>query len=402
MGSGLSFYTKLSGEALTSELTRLSAAQTVHKTDCITLQPSLNPENASQDRYLILQLDLPGGLWQFTGVFDGHAGEETVDYLVASLPPIVQGLLVSALANADGGVLAPATVSDLLVKAISEVDDSITRDIMGLFPGGPDAIAKLSDEQIDAIVNNFESGFGRGNNAKVLVGMRGSTALVSLVDPEQENLWVASLGDSQAVLGTKVSSKEWKASLLSSNHNGNDQEEVARLRLEHPGEREVILEDRVLGAIAVTRAIGDHVFKLPAIYTRRILANTKPGFRLRSKLNDFLPRNITPPYLSNIADVKHVKLDSSEKDGRFLIMCSDGLIDLYMYESDDQNLTTLEQITDYMVTVVGNRADPRSNAALYLLRDALGGNDEDKVSRLLTVERTDKWMDDVTVLVQSL
>lgn len=169
----------------------------------------------SQDRTLILQLDLPGGLWQFTGVFDGmilmidasqmslelnkrigHAGEETVDYLVASLPPIVHGLLASALANADGGVLPPATVSDLLVKAISEVDDSITRDIMDLFPGGPEAIAKLSDEQIDAIVNDFES--GRRNNAKVLVGMRGSTALVSLVDPEQKNLWVASLGDSQA------------------------------------------------------------------------------------------------------------------------------------------------------------------------------------------------------------
>lgn len=207
---------------------------------------------------------------------------------------------------------------------------------------------------------------------------------------------------------------------MSSNHNGNDQGEVTRLRLEHPGERNVISDDRVLGAIAVTRgnclmfvcisaalisltlAIGDHVFKLPPIYTTRILANTKPGFRLRSKLADFLPLNITPPYLSNIADVKHVKLDSSEKDGRFLIMCSDGLTDLYMYDSDDQNLTTLEEIADYIVTVVGNRADPRSNAALYLLRDALGGDDEDKVSRFLTVEMIDKWMDDVTVLVQSL
>jgi pyruvate dehydrogenase phosphatase len=160
-------------------------------------------------------LDLPGGQWQFTGVFDGmistldfsgtdpalnrcigHAGKETVDYLVASLPPIVQGLLAAALAAAHENTLPPSTVSDLLVEAISEVDDSITRNIMDLFPGGAEAIAQLSDEQIDAIVNDFESG-GR-NNAKVLRGMRGSTALVSLVDPEQENLWVASLGDCQA------------------------------------------------------------------------------------------------------------------------------------------------------------------------------------------------------------
>lgn len=126
----------------------------------------------------------------------GHAGHETVDYIVTALPPIIHRLLASTLATAHGSAPLPATVSDLLVKAISEVDDSIARGITDLFPGGPDAIAKLSNGQIDAIVNDFASG-GR-NNAKILLGMRGSTALVSLVDPAQENLWVASLGDCQA------------------------------------------------------------------------------------------------------------------------------------------------------------------------------------------------------------
>jgi pyruvate dehydrogenase phosphatase len=101
------------------------------------------------------------------------------------------------------------------VRAISEVDDAITRDIVGLFPAGPKyppselvgaglgglvpqirQIEELSDDQIDAIVNDMES--GGVNNAKVLRGLRGSTALVSLVDPSGENLWVASLGDCQA------------------------------------------------------------------------------------------------------------------------------------------------------------------------------------------------------------
>jgi len=394
-------YRKLSGEALSSELARLAAAQTIHTTDCVTLQPSPNPENCSQDRFLVLQLDLPGGQWEFTGVFDGHAGEETVDYLIASLPTIVHELLASAMVNAHGSPLPPATVSDLLIKAIYEVDEAITRDIMDLFPGGPEAVAKLSDEEINAIVNDFESG-GR-NNARVLLGMRGSTALVSLIDPKQENLWVASLGDCQAVLGTKGPSGPWKASLLSTNHNGTDQGEVERLRFEHPGEDEVVLNDRVLGAIAVTRAIGDLEFKLPAVYTQRVLANTKPGFRLSTKLSEFLPRNITPPYVSNIADVQHVKLDSSQQDERFLVMCSDGLTDLYMYDSNDQeDLATLEQIADYIVVMAGSRADPHSNAALCLLRDALGGDDEEKVSRSLTVEMAEKWMDDVTILVQHL
>ena len=114
----------------------------------------------------------------------------------------------------NNGVLSAATVSSILIRAISEVDDAITRDIVGLFPDGPEdmpvggfvdyrvlapqirSIEKLSDDQIDAIVNDFQSGLV--NNTKILRGLRGSTALVSLVDPSGKNLWVASLGDCQA------------------------------------------------------------------------------------------------------------------------------------------------------------------------------------------------------------
>lgn len=89
-------------------------------------------------------------------------------------------------------------------------------------------------------------------------------------------------------------------------------------------------------------------------------------------------------------------------------MCSDGLTDLYIYDDDREDLTTLEQVIDTIVSVVGNHLmgehhDRRSgNVALHLLRDAFGGQDEDKVSRMLTVEMTEKWMDDVTILVQAL
>lgn len=55
------------------------------------------------------------------------------------------------------------------------------------------------------------------------------------------------------VLGTKDSTKMWKTSLLSFNHNGVDPSEAQRIKSEHPGEEECILQDRVLGSIAVTR-----------------------------------------------------------------------------------------------------------------------------------------------------
>lgn len=44
---------------------------------------------------------------------------------------------------------------------------------------------------------------------------------------------------------------------LSSYHNGTDQSERERLMEEHPGEAECVVDDRVLGAIAVTRGKPD-------------------------------------------------------------------------------------------------------------------------------------------------
>lgn len=44
----------------------------------------------------------------------------------------------------------------------------------------------------------------------------------------------------------------------------------------------------------------------------------------------------------------------------------------------------------------------RPNAALTLLRDAIGGDDIHMVSRNLTVEMEERWMDDITVLVQMI
>jgi pyruvate dehydrogenase phosphatase len=66
------------------------------------------------------------------------------------------------------------------------------------------------------------------------------------------------------VLGTKGACGEWKAELLSHNHNGTDQEEVERLKSEHPGEDGVILNDRVLGANAVTRGNRSMMATLPS------------------------------------------------------------------------------------------------------------------------------------------
>jgi hypothetical protein len=47
--------------------------------------------------------------------------------------------------------------------------------------------------------------------------------------------------------------KDWQVELLTSTHNGDNDDELARIRAEHPDEAECILNRRVLGALAPTR-----------------------------------------------------------------------------------------------------------------------------------------------------
>ena len=132
------------------------------------------------------------------------------------------------------------------------------------------ALEKLSDEEIRSVINDKEHGWK--NYRKAQLCMYGTTALVYLVNPQQENLWVANLGDCQAggpswnvcvnpipyiltlVFATRdPATNAWTGELLTECRNGSNPKEVSRVRSEHPGEESVIINDRVLGAIAPFR-----------------------------------------------------------------------------------------------------------------------------------------------------
>ena len=75
----------LSGEILSSELIRPALLQTIHKTDCVTLQPCTNPALRSQDRFVVLQLEVGSeGKWAFTAVFDG---KNDLDHGLSAIEP---------------------------------------------------------------------------------------------------------------------------------------------------------------------------------------------------------------------------------------------------------------------------------------------------------------------------
>lgn len=46
---------------------------------------------------------------------------------------------------------------------------------------------------------------------------------------------------------------EWDVEMLTTNHNGDNDAEVERVRLQHPGEPECVIDRRVLGALAPFR-----------------------------------------------------------------------------------------------------------------------------------------------------
>ncbi|OCH93128.1 protein serine/threonine phosphatase 2C [Obba rivulosa] len=388
-GSGPWPYTVLSEADLDHHLGRLSEHCIVEGADCVSLQP-VPMLDANQDRYVVQKWQLPGsaGPWRLFAIFDGHAGHDTVDHTERELPPLLQSRLEAALSAAAGAALPPAAVADVLRSGISEFDDGLTRSLTDLFPGGPQAIARLSDEDIRAATTDED-----GNPVDVIRRcMTGTTALVALVDPAR-NLYVASVGDCQAVLGLQDSAGTWDASILSANHHGMDEAEAARVRSEHPGEDECILNDRVLGRCAITRAVGDQLYKLPAIYGDRVFRTAMPGGHIVRTLHETLPRNLTPPYLSNAADVRHVDLSATGAQKTVLVMASDGLVNQFSGE-----ILSRDAAREWIEVAGGAGEKP----ALALLRRALGGDDVEKVSAMLTVEMEERWMDDTTIVVAQL
>lgn len=140
------------------------------------------------------------------------------------------------------------------------------------------------------------------------------------------------------------------------------------------------------------------------MYTRRVFKEYMPDWMSPPLVELYAGRILTPPYVSGIPDVHHYVFDTTvDRRESFLILCSDGFLDIY----DNIDVTLSETaLADRWVRIVGNSLKRQreqrlpGNLAFDLLRDAIGGEDIDLASRNLTLEMDDKWIDDVTVLVQ--
>jgi pyruvate dehydrogenase phosphatase len=147
--------------------------------------------------------------------------------------------------------------------------------------------------------------------------------------------------------------------------------------------------------------IGDIPFKQFPEFTRKILYNIFPGYRDTSAWDEFLDRNISPPYITAEAEITHRKLCPDTQNG-FLILCSDGLPDLWSTTFPDQQRMVDEWGRVVAEVVNKEGMSGRTNLALKLLRHSIGGEDVKSVSRVLTLEMKSPWIDDTTIVVQTL
>ncbi|KAJ5924283.1 protein serine/threonine phosphatase 2C [Penicillium verhagenii] len=327
-----------------------------------------------EDRFFHGQFPSPwndGKQWMAWAVFDGHAGWQTAELLKHKLLPYVRHSLDQV--RSDEKVPAER-VQEALVQGFLNLDAAI-------FKAAEDA--SRSDEPL------------QDRSQKMEPAWAGSCALLSILDSTTNTLHVACTGDSRALLGQQRPDGTWEAIPLSVDQSGSNEEEVARLQQEHPGEENIVKDGRVLG-IMVSRAFGDSRWKWPLDLQTEMHkrfyapAPLTPRYDVR-----------TPPYLTAEPVVTSTKIDPSRPS--FLIMASDGLWD---------NLSS-EQAVGLMGKWLGSPSGKRSpssptasrgprdfvfgkgveerfveerttvqddNAAVHLTRNSLGGNQHELIA----------------------
>ncbi|KAJ1966969.1 hypothetical protein H4R35_006852 [Dimargaris xerosporica] len=334
--------------------------------------PSANPV---EDRHSRTHVIGPNGniRWHIFGIYDGHSGHQTSEYIARWLPERI----AVALQQAFGCSTLPAQEVHQLQQTFHRHCTLQPTDPPSNLPSpgaSPQPNASLDGVSIEAILkqafvdmdreivhNALHRFMDHPDQAHNLLypAITGSCAVVAVVDEDTGELYVAHCGDSRALLGvqkaappvktqvgfspqppisaahmsTQMSAVElptrdptapspwrWKTVQLTSDHNAAYETERARLARDHPGDGQaVVVNDRVLGLLAVTRAFGDASFK----WHRNIVMSIYPALFPEKKCADPMV-NISPPYVTAKPDIKRWKLRPQD---RFLVLASDGLFE---------------------------------------------------------------------------
>ncbi|XP_059062356.1 pyruvate dehydrogenase [acetyl-transferring]-phosphatase 1, mitochondrial [Achroia grisella] len=367
------------------------------------------------------------------GIFDGHGGpacaqvisKRLLNYVAASLLPL-DSLNKYVQENPRENLIESYNdrveiVQDLKLvyensfkKYLIELID-LPRDGTDVRSSLEHAIMKLDNDLSKEVVEPFKE-TGDIDPKTLSVALSGAVACVSHIDGP--HLYVANVGDCNAVLGTMTEEDEWVAKKITKEHNSENFDELKRIWNEHPeSERKtVIRRDRLLGELAPLRSMGDFRYKWPT----ELLKNVAVPMVGQKAIP---PNYHTPPYLTAKPDVYYHRLTPKDK---FLIIASDGLWDMMTplqsvklvgehmkgkvffnplkLPRKNIQLGDINELLNHRKESLKSKPKDR-NAATHLIRHAIGGTeygvDHSRLAHLLSLSSDVSRMfrDDITVTV---
>ncbi|PBK90489.1 hypothetical protein ARMGADRAFT_1082741 [Armillaria gallica] len=269
---------------LFTRMCRSSITAGIHS---VTFQPTSGSTN--EDRFIVEEWLIEGRTWKFFVVFDGHGGEYTAEYGAANLAERIGGKnRVMCSQNVKIGLeKLISRINKLLFWRIYYLDREIGISVQNLCPD-----PSLLDEEARALVDA---------NIVFLRAFSGTTLAVALLDEEQDNLWVAGLGDSTVALAFK------------------DEDGLGE------AEKDTIMkDDRLLGTILPTRGLCDHALKFQSIFSTKLFFKLPTENKTKRYLDGAQDCNKTSPYVLNAADTRFVDLAPLRHRKPTLVLFTDG------------------------------------------------------------------------------
>ncbi|KAI0879504.1 phosphatase 2C-like domain-containing protein [Hypoxylon argillaceum] len=340
------------------------------------------------------------GKWMAWAVFDGHCGWQLSNLLKTQLMPYVRRSLEDAKPTDKSGVSEEA-VHEALKKSFTTLDDALVKSATTI----------------------IESNLSFPDKARCLEpAYAGSCALLTLFDPQSRKLHVASTGDCRAVLGHKTADGKWVATALSQDCTGATPSEVARIKAQFPDEPDVVQGGRVWG-LQPSRTFGDGMWK----WSAELKKNLRYHFNGLSLPSHTRYKNYKDgPYVTAEPLVTTTQIpEPKEGQPSFLILATDGLWDTMSseqavdlvgkwYDRQQKGAAVVEPekpAEGFGPTVLGWKQQCKyeerkatfrdDNAAVHLIRNGLGGADEDMVRGALAFRYPNSRdiRDDITVQV---